>query len=94
MDLGSSVSRITDPECDDDVTNVGLNRVGFQKYAGISSNSFTDMGPVFLKHQCARCREAASAKLECPAISAEHFTKRPAVSSEMVSATRCNRHVQ
>ena len=44
------------------------------------------MGSVFLKHLCARCREAASAKLECPAKTAEHLTKRPAVSSEMVSA--------
>ena len=55
---------------------------------GYRDISFTDMGSVFLKHLCARCREAASAKLGCPAISAEHLTKRPAVSSEMVSATR------
>ena len=30
LDLGSSVSRITDPDCDDDATNVDLNIVGFQ----------------------------------------------------------------
>ena len=28
--LGSSVSRITDLDCDDDVNNIDMNRVGFQ----------------------------------------------------------------
>ena len=53
---------------------------------GYQGFSFADMGSAFLKQLRARCREATSAKLEFPAISAEHLTKRPAVSSEMVSA--------
>ena len=30
LDLGTSVSRVTDCDCDDDVTGVDMNRDGFQ----------------------------------------------------------------
>ena len=79
-------SKLADPQPTDVFAEIQARGVcgGMLGYRGIS---FADMGSVFLKHLCARCSEAASAKLKCTAISAERLTKRPAV-SEMVSATR------